>query len=296
MRKTAITLSSLALAALLTAPAWAGVHYKAKTDTEAQGRNGNMTIDVEAWASGDSARVEFKESGSPIFKAGNYMITKDGGKTLYLVDPEEKTYAKWDLQGMLSAAGGMLQSMGPLLKMQISDPKVEKLLEEDGGTLLGQPTRHYKYRTSYTMTMKIMGMGNTSSVVTEQDIWSTDKLQDLGLGAWLRSEPPTMGYEPLDKLIKAEMGKNRGYPLKMVTVTTSTSQKRGETTTTRQTMQVTQLDTSATVPASRFEIPAGYEETEMVLPGMQAGGGSGQEEQGGFGSLLRRNKKKDGGN
>jgi hypothetical protein len=293
LRKTTITLSSLALAALLTAPAWAGVHYKAKTDTEGQGRNGGMSVEVEGWASGENARVEFKDTESPILEAGNYMITKDAGKTMYMVDPDEKTYSKWDLQAMMGGVGGMLNSMGPMVKMEISEPKIEKLLEEDGGTLLGQPTRHYKYRTSYNMVMKIMGMGNSTKVVSEQDIWSTDKLQDLGIGAWLRSEPPTMGYEPLDKLIKAEMGKTRGFPLKTVTVTTSTSQKRGETTTTHQTMQVTQLDTGVTVPAARFEIPAGYKETEMALPGMQPG--EGQEEQGGFGGLLRR-KKKDGGN
>lgn len=297
MRHTARTLASvLFTAALATAPAWAGVHYTSTTET-VNSQAGKMTIQVEGWASGNNSRVEFKNSDNPILKAGSYMITKDGGKTLYLVNPEDKTYAKWDIQGMMGAAGSVLKGMGPLFKMEISDPKVEKLDEGDGGPVLGIPTKRYKYRTSYNMKIRVMGMGNVSDVVMEQDIWATDRLTDLGVGAWLRAEPPSLGYEPFDKLMKSELGKISGYPLKMVTVTTTTPQKRGEKTVDRSTMEVTKLDTSATVAASRFEIPAGYQETQLLPtgPGAQADDGSGQqEEQSGLGGLLRR-KKKDGG-
>jgi hypothetical protein len=95
--------------------------------------------------------------------------------------------------------------------------------------------------------------------------------------------------------MKSEMGKISGYPLKMVTVTTTTPQKRGEKTVDRTTMEVTKLDTSATVAASRFEIPAGYEETQLMLgPGASANDGSGEEEQSGIGGLLRRKPKGSG--
>lgn len=298
MRQLTRTFASvLFTAALATAPAWAGIHYKAVTDNQ-DSKAGSSKIEVEGWVSGNSARVEIKDSNNPVMGTGTYLLTKDGSKTIYLVNPEEKTYAKWDVQAMLGALGSVMKGMGPLLKMDVSEPKVEKLAEEDGGQLLGLPTRHYKYRTSYNMTFKVFGMGQTSNVLVEQDIWSTDQLNDLALGAWLRSEPPTMGNEGLDRLIKSEMGKMRGYPLKTVTVTTNTPQKKGEKTVTRSTMQVTQLDTSATVPASRFEIPSGYQETQLLpMAGAQASEGQGgEEEQGGFGGLLRRGKKKDGGN
>jgi hypothetical protein len=47
-----------------------------------------------------------------------------------------------------------------------------------------------------------------------------------------------------------------------VTVTTSTQQK-GKESVTRQVMEVTSLDEQA-VPDSTFEIPAGYEETQIL--------------------------------
>jgi hypothetical protein len=242
---------------------------------------------------GEKARVEFKESANPVAKQGAYLITKDGGKTVFLVDPEEKTYAEWNLQAMLGLVGSVMQGMGPMLKIEFSNPKVEKLLDEDGGALLGLPTRHYRYRTSYNMKIKVLGMGNEASVVTDQDVWSTDRLQDIGLGVWLRSDPPRTGNEQFDKLLAAEMDKSHGFPLKTVTVSTST-QKKGKQTVTRSTTEVTQLDTSANVPATSFEIPAGYKETQIV-PTAQEGEG-GDEQQGGLGALLRGKKgKKSGG-
>jgi uncharacterized protein DUF4412 len=253
-----------ALFLVLAVPCFAGIHYKAVTKTQdAAAKNGE--IQVEGWVSGDNAKVAFVESsGNPMTQEGTFLITKDGGRTLYLVNPKEKTYAEWDLQGMLGMVGGIMSGMGPLLKVQFSEPKVEKILEEDGGTVAGLPTRHVKLRTSYTMTVKVFGMGNTTDVVSEQDIWATTKLQDPALGVWLRAEPPRTGNAEFDKLIAAEAGKFQGFPLKMVTVSTSTQKKGNKTTTTRSTMEVTQIDTSASVPASAFEIPAGYEKVELL--------------------------------
>lgn len=271
------------LLTLTSLPALAGIHYKAVTKTDDPKNPTN--IEVEGWVSGDQAKVEFEESANPIAKSGAYLITKDGGKTVYLVDPKEKTYAEWDLQAMLGMVGSVMQGMGPLLKMEFSEPKVEKLLDEDGGTVAGLPTRHTRYRTSYTMKVKVLGMGNEANVVTEQDIWATDKLQDIALGVWLRSDPPRTGNDQFDKLIAAEVDKAKGFPLKTVTVSTTT-QKKGNPTTTRSTMEVTELNTSANVAAASFEIPAGYQETQLLPTG------EGEEEQGGLGGLLRGRKKK----
>jgi len=275
---------------LISLPAFAGIHYKAVTKTDDAKNPAN--IEVEGWVSGDKAKVEFEESANPVAKSGAYLITKDGGKTIYLVDPEEKTYAEWDLQAMLGQIGNLMQGMGPLLKIELSDPKVEKLLEEDGGTVAGLPTKHTRYRTSYNMKVRVLGMGNEASVVNEQDIWATDRLQDVALGIWLRSDPPRTGNEQFDKLVNAQVDNVKGFPLKTVTTSTTTQKKNGKTTTNRSTMEVTQLDTSADVPAASFEIPAGYQETQLLPTGED-----GSDEQGGLGGLLRGRKKKsdDGG-
>ncbi len=268
MKRLNVSLISFLMAAALflaaAVPGSAGIHYKSVTKTQ-DARSNSTDIVAEGWVSGDNAKVAFVESkGNPMARQGTYIISKDGGKTLYLVNPEEKTYAEWSLQGMLGAVGAVMNGMGPLLKIQFSDLKVDKLSEEDGGALLGLATKHVKYRTSYTMSIKVLGMGNVTDVVSEQEVWATTKLTDAGMGVWLRSEPPRTGNSEFDRLIAAESGKFQGLPLKMVTVSTSTPKKGGKPTVTRTSMEVTEIDANATVPASAFEIPAGYEETQIM--------------------------------
>lgn len=278
------------LCALVAAPSFAGIHYTATTTMQdAAGKNN--VIEVEAWVAADKAKIEFKEAaGNPMARQGAYLITSDGGKTIYMVDPKEKTYAEWDLQAMMNMVGSVMTGMGPLLKMEFSDPKVEKLLEEDGGTVAGQPTTHYRYRTTYNMKIRVLGMGQETAVENIQDVWATNRLQDIALGVWLRSDPPRTGNANLDKLIASEVDKTKGFPLKTVTVSTSTG-KKGKPTVTRTTMEVTKLDTSATVAASSFQIPAGYKETQIIP---ETAEGEGQESQGGLGGLLRGKKKGSG--
>jgi len=270
-----VFLTALLVTAATALPAFAGVHYQATTRQEGAAGRAKSPADmkVEGWVSGEKARVEFKDSSNPMAKSGTYLITKDGGKTLYLVNPEDKTYALWDLNAMLGFLGGVMNGVGPILKFEFSDPKVEKVAEEDGGSLLGLPTRHYKYRTSYTMKMKIFGMGRSADTVTDQEVWATTKLQDPGLRVWLRHDPPRTGNEQFDKLIAAESEKQRlnGFPLKTVSTTTST--QNGKQSVTHHTMEVTSLETKS-VPDSQFEIPSGYKETQ-ILPAEEGKRGEG---------------------
>jgi hypothetical protein len=246
--------------ALAAVPASAGIHYQSVTHTaDAQGRAHELQI--EGWASGEKARVDFRVSDSPIAKSGTYIVTPDAGRTLYLVNPEDKTWARWSVDGMLGIVGGIMNGgLGPLLKIEFSDPKVEKLLEEDGGQVAGIPTRHTRYRTSYTMKVKVFGLGRSSGVVSEEDIWVADRLRESGLGVWLRPEPPRTGNAEFDKLIAAGYERVQGFPLKSSTVSTVT--QKDKQTVTRRTMEVTDLK-SVEVPGSRFELPAGYQERQL---------------------------------
>jgi hypothetical protein len=241
-----------------------GLYYEAVTRVEGKQAQGMGDMLVKAWVSGDNAKIEFAESKNPMMGKGTYLMTHDGGTTVYLVNPKEKTYAVWDMAGMMGFAGG---AMG-MVNMKISDPTVEKLLEEAGGSMLGYPTTHYKYRTSYTMSMSVLGMKSQTKTVQEDDTWSTTALPEGALGVWLRSEPPSFGNEELDTLVKVEMGKVHGIPLKKVTVTTSADSKGKKSEPSTTTMEVTKLE-SMDVPAETFVIPADYQETSLFPAGME---------------------------
>ncbi len=270
---------SAAALVVVACEATAGVYFRSVTKTEGDGAAGSATT-VKAWMSGEKGKVEFLESDNPMLEAGSYFLTQDGGATVILVDPEEKTYMKWDMAAMAGAASGAMKMMN----LKYSEPKVELLSDEPGGLVAGLPTRHYKVRTSYTTEMKFMGMKHSSSVVSEEDIWATSELVEAALGMWLRKEPPKSGDEQFDAFLAKQMNVIKGFPLKRITVTTTTSNK-GKPQVTKMTMEVMELR-AMPVPASTFQIPAGYQEVTMP-------GGGGEDEGGAnpFAKLLGNKKK-----
>jgi hypothetical protein len=216
------------------------------------------------------------------------MLVQPDADAMLLVNPKEKTYSSLDFSQLMGAMG---QMMGGGEAEQESpktypDPVVEKLLEEDGGMILGRPTRHFRWRTQYTMGMTLP-MGMSMEIATDQteDVWVADihidpkilrSFEKMGTGAGLP--------ENLQKIVDAAKKTQTGFPLKRILVSKSQSKATGtgmmakmmaksaakqnaegpQTTV----FEVTELSEEK-VPASTFAIPPGYTETELIAPGMK---------------------------
>ena len=278
---------ALALLTLIGAvPAWGGIYYRAITTTDVDGkRQDRMT--TEAWVDGEAARIEFRESKNPMAPVGSYLVTEDGGKTVFLINPQDRTYAEWELDAMLRLVGTVTEDMGPLMSFDISRPNVELLSEEEGDEFADLPTQRYKYRTTYDFQMKVVGIRRSSEVETVQDLWVTEEIEDSGMGVWLRKDSAMTGNEDLDALISAEMGKLKGFPLYNETVTTTKSgKKRNKVTVSRTVTEVTELKRSG-VARPDTSIPEGFEQVQLFPA-------TGEEEEGGLlGGLLKRGRGGD---
>lgn len=258
--------AAVAIVAVLVAAqaAWAGVVFTAVTKAEGGKGAEQQNSTVKGWVDGDLARIEFVESGSPYMANGTYLITTDGGKEVFLVNPKEKTYSRFDVEGAMQFAGGAMKMMN----IKFTDPKVERLGQAPDGLVAGLPTIHYQFRTTYTMSMGFMGMKKSTRIVKEEDVWSAPKLVEAALGIWLRKSPPKMGDDNFDNLMRAEMSKIEGFPLKRKIVQTSTDEK-GKSEVTTILTEVTSLE-MVPVSAGLFEIPADYKETSL-FPGAEGG-------------------------
>lgn len=244
---------------LLVSQAHAGYQITMKSTTEAdrQPRNANAqnaNTTLRMTTANDKARIDFVEGQMPGVSDDGYLITKDSGKTFYMVSTKEKTYMKWDMESMMGMAG----AVGNMMKMKVSDPKVEKLLDEAGQPILGYPTRHYKFRTSYHMSMAVMGFKNEMTINKEDETWTTTKLNIAAIGAWFNKAPKTQNAE-MDKLIEASKGTMSGVPLKMLSVQTSTD-SQGKTTISRTSMNVTEIKNVSDVSV---DIPSDYKEIDL---------------------------------
>ncbi len=203
-------LSVLFVLALLMAgmPSYAGVYYTAKTTAEGSRGADAQNATVQAWVSGDNAKVVFEQSGNPMMSKGMYMVTKDGGKAVYMVNPEEKSYFKWDMDSLMGMAGGMMKMMN----MTYADPKVEKLSEEPDGLVAGLPTIHYKFHTSYTMSMSMMMIKKKMHVVKDEEIWAAPKLVEAGPRDLAAQDPAEDEQRATRRHDQGRDGQGRGVP------------------------------------------------------------------------------------
>jgi hypothetical protein len=262
------------LGAAAALPAAQGAHYfESSSNTEIDGA-APMAAQVRGWIDGERARIDFVSGQAMPFANSGYMLSNDGGQTLYLVDPEERTYSELDIEQMLGMAGTVMQAVGGVMRMEFTDTVNEKLGEEPGGTILGHPTTHYRYRTGYTMTMGVMGFKRSNRIDTEQELWCAAGLQDAGFKVWLRPDRYRTGNEELDNIIRLQYQDLDCLPLRsrMTSVTKGDNQPESRTVTST---EVTVLREES-APAGTFDLPAGFTAKELMpdmsqMPGALGG-------------------------
>jgi hypothetical protein len=247
------------LASVWVCQAYAGYQITVKTVSDADSHGTKKTADnvVKMTSESSKARIDFTEGQVPGAEKGSYLLTQDSGKTFIMVMPDNKAYMKWDMDSMMNMAG----AMGNMLQMKITDPKVETILDESGPAILGYPTRHYKLRTSYRVSMNVMGFKNESTISKDDESWATTKLDLSALGAWAGKTPKT-NNQSMDQLIQSEKNKMKGFPLKTLSITTTTNID-GKISVSKSSMEVTEIKTVGADTVS-FEIPSDYQ--EMSLP------------------------------
>jgi len=113
---TALTLA-LAVLAPVSAALAEGFYYEATTRDQIENGKERSRSLVRGWIDGANAKIEFADQKGTMFKPGSYLLTKDAGRTLYLVDPKEKAYSRWDLEAMLASTFALMEGMGPLLNI-----------------------------------------------------------------------------------------------------------------------------------------------------------------------------------
>lgn len=242
-------------------PAWAGVTYEFRSRTD----GGAGSLAGTAWIEGQQIRMEISEGDDVIFKDNSVVLSKDSGSTLILLDPREKTYTEFRVEDVFSALGSMMKAAGGMFKMEIANPKVDVRDAGDGGTIEGYATRRYVINSSYDMNMRVMGMSRKMNIQSETETWATDQI-GTEFRTFVQQRGLKTGMEDLDRLIDQQASAVKGFPLKQVVKTTTTSGGRPQTSTT--TMTITKIR-ETDVPSSRFEIPAGYTRSEApVIPGL----------------------------
>ena len=250
----------LLLAQLVALPALAdSYYYEATTVEEEDARDGEEIVEMRAWVDGSRMKIEFVD-GRKDLPDGSYLLTRDGGETVYFVNPQKGGYALWDLDEVIDGVAGLMDGKG-MIKLELSDVVDESLLEQPGEPLLGRATIHRRRKSGYTVRYAVLGIARTQRKETVRDTWVFEGIAQSGLDALLKPSRIDTGHPELDRALTAELGRSKGFPLRSVSVTTTTDGK-GKEQVRRSTTEVTALERQPVVEAT-FEIPAEFEERAL---------------------------------
>ena len=258
-----------------------------KGTSKATGNKEQVTMRGRGTYAGNDAKIEILEAASSAGGKdtyggqGSYFIVKNGGEVMYMVSPKDKQYMKWDMAAMLAGMSKVVNAVGGFVKMQVSDVHIDAHDLGAGETVQGYPTRHYRMTQNYTMSASVFGHKSVTKTSSTVDYYFAPGLKIAN--PFVANSQQMAAMSQFDMFnnsdFKTQMAAataalpKGGVPLKMVTTNVNTDDKgKQETSTT--TMEMINF-TKTNVPASTFEMPAGYTEVQMPSLNMPASANTG---------------------
>jgi hypothetical protein len=251
-----------------------------KSTSKATGNKEQVTMHGRGTYAGDDAKIEILDAassagGSEVFGGkGSYFIVRDGGKEMLLVNPKDKQYMKWDIANMFAGMSKALNAVGGLVKMQMSDVKIDAQDLGAGESVQGYPTRHIRMIQNYTVSASMFGRKSTTRTETTTDYYFAPSLKIANPFVSNSQQMAMMAqfdmfknpdYQSQMAAANAKFPKN-GVPLKTVTTTLATDEKgKQETSTT--VMEMVNFK-KGNFSKSDFAVPADY--TMIEMPNLNA--------------------------
>lgn len=238
---------------------FAGLAYDFESTTTGAGaRTMSGSVRVE----GSNVRLVMAKGDGVLFKDGSIIVSTNGGKTLAVADPSTKSYYDLNLGEILGDASGIMKQFGG--SFEIQNPRVVVRDRGAAGKVEGYPVKRSILDSSYDMTVKVVGQKMPMKINMSTEVLWTD---DLGsqYTNFLQMQGMRTGIEAVDKVISAQTGSIRGFPLRQTTTTRIVM--NGNTMTSTATSKVRRIQKVA-VRASEFVLPAGYSKTESPMQKM----------------------------
>lgn len=269
----------------LAAPVVGGTTYEfvVHSMSAKSGNKESVMMRGKGTFAGSDARIDILETasqlGSETFGGkGSYFLVREGGKKMLLVDPAKKQYMEWEMASMLAGLSTVLNAVGGLVKLEISDVKIDAHNLGAGGTLRGYPTVHYRMVENYTVSAKVFGRSSKSRSETTTDYYFAPSLKGLANPFMASGRQMAQAFDMFNnpdyknQMAAAQAKIQYGVPLKAVvkTVTTDDAGKQQVNVVTSEMVNFKNGD----VPRSTFSIPDDYKMVEMPKLDAITGGGA----------------------
>lgn len=190
--------------ALLAVPSFAAIQYEF-TQKNITGDAIQPATDLTARATIDGARSRVEFLAGNLYPPGTYVISTDGFRRLYFVDPQKKWYTEVDTSSITASLGS------GSITIENFKSDVKKL--DDSQVIAGVPTQHYRISMSYDITLMMKMIPLKQHVQTDIDSWTTMQFGTVG-SSFLGNTTTRTGNPQLDELIATETTKVPGFPLR----------------------------------------------------------------------------------
>jgi hypothetical protein len=269
----------------LAAPMAGGTTYEfiVHSQSDRTGNKESVIMRGKGTFAGSDGRIDILETAaqgnSSMFGGkGSYYLMLDGGKRMLLVDPANKQYMEWDMANMLAGMSKMMNAMSGLVKMEMSDVKIESHNLGAGETIQGYRTVHYRMVQNYTMNVKVFGRSSKSRNETTTDYYFAPALRGLA-NPFVSNGQALAGSSDMfnnpdykTQMAAAQSRIEYGVPVKTVITTVRTDDK-GKAETSVVTSEMLNFH-NTDIPSSTFHIPDHYTLVQMpkLDANMAAGG------------------------
>jgi hypothetical protein len=255
------------------------------------GKGKDMAMVGKGYVAGGNARIEFTNVSMPQMKAqggpfadGAYILVKGPTKQYIVVDTKQKQYAEMNQDQLMQMTSALTQ----LVKFEMSNVHIDAGRVQPDTTVDSYKAAHYHINQTYHMKMSMAFIHQENDVQASGDYYYAPQFADLinpyMSSGWSAATNFFNNPDYTTQLKAAAAKMPSGVPVLVVIHNTNTD-KKGKVVTGTTTMHTTNL-VRGDIPASTFEIPAGYTKYEP-----QAQAASSQEASAQTDTATKKKKK-----
>lgn len=266
--RIAAAIPAFALLVAAAPSATKGVTYDFSMVTSSDAQRGKeLTMSGKGMVAGGNARIEFTNVNMPQMRAqggpfaeGSYILFKSATKSFIVVDTKEKQYSEMNQDALMQ----MTSALTNIVKFEMTNVHVDANRVQPDTIVDSYKTQHYRMTQAYHMKMSMAFIHQENDVNSVMDYYYAPEFDDL-INPYMSSGWSSSGnffnnpdYSSQLKAASAKL--HHGVPVLVVTHTSNTD-KKGKVVNGTTTMHTTNVVRDH-VPASLFEIPAGYTKYE----------------------------------
>lgn len=217
-------------------------------------------------AAGDRTRIDLESSSGN--KANSWLLVTNGGRTVAVVNPSERSYAEMDADKFANIIGTAMRVVDAFLTLEVEDVTVETQRVGPGGTIAGRPTERWALVQEFVVNVGMFGKTTPQlhRVVTDYWIARDTEMPRNPLFEMLSTAETALAqsnraFVQLTDARRRELP--RGAPMRIVVTSAhSEADKLTADAPKIRRIEVGQYDI-ASIESSVLRIPAGYERKDV---------------------------------